>query len=540
MGLFDQFLQSRGYTDEFLADIDNPAHPELKDLRVLASLLKERLDDRSEVVIIPDFDMDGIMSGIVAYAALSDCGMNVHLYEPDPKDGYGFDENDVMSILEQWPACRTIVTCDVGISCFSGIDFCENNGITVLVTDHHKEPACRPAGLTPATAVIDPMRLDETYPHPAICGAHVMQQLVEFFADTYVPDASDLVRRLRVFSGIGTISDMMPVLYENRVLIRESLEIARDVWMRQPTEPGMIGLALSGLSEVLNYLSSHGKISGPESFTEELYGFYLAPMFNSIKRMDEDIWRAFSIFFLGDTENIAFLYDLNERRKREVARFYDMLGSSEQPFAPFIYTSPAPAGILGLLATRVMKETGLPVVVVNEESLRGSGRSPEWFPFNTIMNSYDSGMTVAGHEGAFGVLSIDLEKSFSALGELVEARRPSSGELTGRADVTLDECPSVNDVSDFLQKCDRLRPFGRGFEKPTIDYSFDPTLATVRTMGQNSQHVKAETIDGLTVIWWNTPQMVERLAEETGTLTVRGDVSINTFRGQKTVQFISR
>ena len=149
------------------------------------------------------------------------------------------------------------------------------------------------------------MRLDETYSHPKICGAYVFYQCLCFYADTYCdPIVREQICRLHVFAGIGTISDSMPVLYENRKLLQDSIGFCRFLYFYGPefVFDMMDGCdvyrkAFYGLYLVIKHLIDEGKIKDERDIDEVLFGYYIAPMFNAPKRMNADMTIPFSVFF---------------------------------------------------------------------------------------------------------------------------------------------------------------------------------------------------------------------------------------------------
>ena len=369
--LMELVLAHRGLTPDDLESFENPEHGDLKNIDVLADRLHSIHEDQTKIVIIPDFDMDGIMSGVVGYAGMAELGFNVELFCPDPQEGYGFGTNQIARIIQEYPDVKAIITCDCGISCVEGAQAAADNGIEVLITDHHMENAATsPRDIV--SVIVDPCALDEEYEHPGICGAHVLWQCLDYYARKYsTSDKVEKLRRLRVFAGIGTISDVMPVLYENRALIRDSIEILKEVWrcdktftssLEDASEP--YKQAFRGLYAAYKVFLNKNKISSIDGTDEEFFGFYLSPTFNAVKRMDGEMSKAFGVFTgSAQVADMNYLFDLNEERKKLVAKKFDEMMQTDSPLAPFCYISDARKGILGLLAVQAMKTTGLPCIV---------------------------------------------------------------------------------------------------------------------------------------------------------------------------------
>ena len=402
--IMQKVFEHRGYTQGFIDNLDNPSHPVLKDTDKVVARLAQAHDAHEKVVIIPDFDMDGIMSGVIGMAALDEMGFDVKLHVPNPQRGYGFDHDDIDEITERHPDVKVIVTCDTGITCYEGVDCANERGIDVLITDHHIPNDELPAAL----AVVDPY-LDDDYDLKGICGAHVLWQTMMAYARGRCASAEQTrIDRLRVFAGIGTVSDSMPLLHENRQLVRDAIRLAKLVWcggsrgyVSSIDGTPFYRAAFLGLYEVLDGLRSIGKL---HEIDEDLFGFYLAPTFNAVKRMGGSLQRAFLAFFTPDRvtdggvpidmsgrrrEHVDYLLELNEERKRTVERVVEDTLSRKQPYAPYIYVTDVDGGMAGLVAGKLEGDSGMPCVVVSWDGdhYAGSGRAPSSTPISTACST---------------------------------------------------------------------------------------------------------------------------------------------------------
>lgn len=524
-----RFLEVRGYTPEYLADIEDASHADLMDVDVLCERLVGFRSRGERVVILPDFDMDGIAAGTLGYAGLVELGFDAALFRPDPSEGYGFSAAAVDRLVAEFPDARCILTCDVGITCYEGVERARELGLSVLVTDHHTQEEGHALA---ADVVVDPCRVDETYSVRGICGAHVLWQVLDRLCARYFPQARENIDLLRVFAGIGTVSDMMPLVHENRPLVRDAVAICRLIWAdgRSTAWLGSVAAtpvlqsSLWGVRAMLDCFASAGKIARSEDIDESFFGYYLAPAFNAAKRMGAAMDDVFGVFFSDERYELASsLYSLNEMRKKAVADAYDDMMSRTQPYAPHIYLSDAGAGLLGLLATRVVRDTAEPCLVLAQEkgksSWHGSGRSPEWYP--ALDRIGGEGFFIAGHQGAFGVGVTDNRelKALSAfLSRDVAEQRPEGLSPEVVPDLTIGLRTSCDfDVdcamlSEFLDDMDRLRPFGRGFEAPVVECRFPAGAAAVRTMGSAKQHLKLSLLCGLDVLCWNQAGVADEIA----------------------------
>lgn len=553
-------MNKRDYTNQFLDEIEQVTKDKLMDIDVLADLLQVLYLAKRKITILPDFDMDGIMSAVVGYAGMSDLGFEVSLYEPDPSKGYGFDASTIDDLLRKHPGTEAIITCDTGITCYEGVAYAKSLGLTVLVTDHHLQKS---RDKLQADVIVDAKRIDDMYETSDICGAYTLWKCLHHYATKYRDgERISNIEKLRVFASIGTVSDMMPVLYENRKLLKDGI-----TWCNALFEPEMsiaelfatkdyallktihghetFVSAFYGLYNLLQVLYETGKFK--VGVTEELFGFYVAPMFNSLKRLEKPVRIAYDVFFnvSGSLASIDKLMELNERRKQLVERYYAELKEQLQPYEPYIYISQAPAGILGLLATKVMEETGLPTMVVRQDGSKfhGSGRSPEWYPCNSRMTI--EGFYLAGHEGAFGVGFTDRREMKSAVAFLEKDVIGVYNTLDVDIDVEPELVFGSKDIElslDMMKRSSRViesfRPFGRGFtmfsQRCVIPLA---QVAIMDFIGKDQETTKLILWDGTCILIWRSGSHLREVEGEIETIIVDGGVSWNVFNDVWTLQF---
>lgn len=553
-------MNKRDYTNQFLDTIEQVTKDTLMDIDLLADLLQVIYLAKRKITILPDFDMDGIMSAVVGYAGMSDLGFEVSLYEPDPCKGYGFDASTIDDLLRKHPGTEAIITCDTGITCYEGVAYAKSLGLTVLVTDHHLQKS---RDKLQADVIVDAKRIDDMYETSDICGAYTLWKCLHHYTTKYRDgERIDNIEKLRVFASIGTVSDVMPVLYENRKLLKDGITWCNALFEPETSIAELFATndyallktihghetfvsAFYGLYNLLQVLYETGKFK--VQVTEELFGFYVAPMFNSLKRLEKPVRIAYDVFFnvSRSLESIDKLMELNERRKQLVDRYFAELKEQLQPFEPYIYISQAPAGILGLLATKVMEETGLPTMVVRQDknTFHGSGRSPEWYPCNSRMTI--AGFHLAGHEGAFGVGFTDkmevksalafLEKDVIEVYNTLEVVEDVEPELVfGKGDIEL----SLDMMKRASRVIESFRPFGRGFSMFTQRCVIPMSqVASMEFIGKDQETTKLILWDGACILMWRSGSRLREIEGEIDTLVVDGGVSWNVFNDIWTLQF---
>lgn len=419
MDLLKLTLERRGLDWAKYIEMSNPDHADLLDIDKMADNLDEIYHNKEKIVILPDFDMDGVMSGVVLHAGLSELGFNSELFIPSSSQGYGFGPKDIDNLIQRHDGVKAIITCDVGVSAFDGVSYAKEKGLKVLVTDHHVPQS----GHLVADSVVNPNRVDDTYSNKTICGAHVAWQVLDYYVRHKRNDWMLIqnIEHLRVFAGIGTVSDMMTLVHENRQLVNDSVTISR-LLLGYDYETGVVSIdapvvpqffrnleanstvyknAFYGLSRLYYTYAKQDKprIVTKRDITSIFYGFYVAPVFNSLKRLGGDMWHAFGVFFdepLKQQKHIDILFETNDKRKELVEQYMETLDKEfkdgHQPLAPYVYTTDAPAGIVGLIATRLINKSGVPTLVLSGNDMdgyHGSGRSPEWYAFNSNTVHYN-------------------------------------------------------------------------------------------------------------------------------------------------------
>ena len=575
--LLECTFRNREYPADFFEEINKCPHGIPKDTDKLCKLLKDYHDSQELIVILPDFDMDGIMCGVIGFAGMAELGFNVSLFMPKVSEGYGFDKDTINRLVSEYPDVKAILTADVGITCYEGIKYAKSLDIDVFVTDHHM-----PGGDIEANVFVDPVREDEDNGYGGSCGAYVLYQVLHHYADKYAENrlfVLSQIERLRVFAGFGTISDSMPVFYENRPLIRDAVAICRLVFSNGDQTfvnslPGcdIYRRAFLGLYIIMKVFQENGvnALKNPVSLHEDFIAFYVAPAFNAIKRMEGDLDMAYGVFFgVNPLSAMVKVYDLNQERKSLVVEKFADLENVPQPWAPYIYITDAGAGLRGLLAQQIINRTGEPAIVIGLEKdgvgYTGSGRCPSWFPFLDIAGAFEE-WYAAGHNPAFGV-GFDDESGIDALyyflQEKIAELKPETEtsefkpdfiiSMFGDGDAGLD----VSLLTDYLDELELCRPFGSGFPEPEALLRINTLDAEFSVIGKDKSHLKIHLPKGIDVLCWNQAYLVnDRLREVKPSddderhvrpylvskdlpleIDVIGKFSYNDFNGNLSIQF---
>lgn len=577
--LMNLFLQKRHYTPNYLSSIRNNHHPLLLNIDYACQLLKDIHDKQEKIVIMPDFDTDGISAGTLGLAGMSELGFNVSRYTPDNTKGYGIHVSDVKKVIQQFPDVKWIITCDVGITCYDAFLYAYKHGLKVIVTDHHEEKEDKPVAKYTEVVngkkvtvigtnqllcetIVNPCQLKETYPLRDICGAYVLWQVLSRYSQLYTNSfLQEQIWRLRLFAGMGTIGDLMRLINENRVLVNDAVSLFKFIYNYGDSSvvdllPGnpIYKEAFRGMFNLLVQMNDNSSIS---QIDEKFMGWTMAPTFNSAKRLGMSMAIVFGIFTFTNNDdsiqNAHLLVMANENRKVMVKQYKAQIKKEEkanqQKMSPYIYFTDAPGGVLGLLANQFDEISGKPTFVLNRQTLSGSGRSFDYFPVITKTKHTEFENLINGHEEAFGIHfdSMNQVKRFyqflcQVVPPLYEKFKDKliPYDLTlglGEFNLPIDREFHVSECFDFVRESQHLKPFGAGFAEPRIRIVFNPQDATIKTMGSSNQHLKIVLPNQVELISWNNAQMRSYLLDKKEAEFI-GNFAINNFGGLENLQMI--
>ena len=243
----------------------------MMDMDKAVEILAEKIRGGDAIRVIGDYDIDGVNATYVLQEGISRLGGVVDTDIPDRiRDGYGLNRMLIDRALED--GIDTIITCDNGIAASDEIAYGKQQGLTIIVTDHHEVPYLDAGGekeylLPPADAVVDPHRPDCEYPFKGLCGAAVAYKLVEALYEVMQKDVDD-IDYLMENVAIATVGDVMDLQGENRIFVKQGLEM-----LKRTGNPGLKALiACTGVP--VDRLSAYH------------IGFVLGPCLNASGRLD--------------------------------------------------------------------------------------------------------------------------------------------------------------------------------------------------------------------------------------------------------------
>lgn len=448
--------------------------------------LRRALADHEPVMLYGDYDVDGISSVVLVLTMLRLMGHDARFHVPDRlKDGYGMQ----CSVVEQAArdGIRLIVSLDTGIRALEPIARARELGIDVIVTDHHMPEE----GLPDAYAILNPNQPDCLYPNKGLCGAGVALKLIQALMEreNWPPHRiASFSDSFLVMAAIATIADVVPLIGENRIIVKRGLER-----ITRTTNAGLKAL-----------LNAGGVEPGTAISTSDI-GFRVAPRINAAGRMDNasDVVELFMTQDEVRARAIATRLDgLNiERQKAGEDVVRDILEAlhGQQPRedqAGLVFYDPAwHRGVVGIVASRVVEMYHRPALVLGRDDktgyVQGSGRSiPSFHLLDTLESISDVFVRFGGHRQAVGVTLLEsrveeLRERFNAAAQRLLSKEDMQPELCIDAEMRLQE---LNDTSaaEILQ----LAPFGLDNPAPLFLVRNIELRQLPEVFGRESEHLR--------------------------------------------------
>ena len=461
----------------------------MKDMDKAVAILIEKIRDNQKVRVIGDYDIDGIHATYILLEGLKYLGADVDSDIPDRmKDGYGLNRHLIERALDC--GVDTILTCDNGIAAAEEIRYAKDMGMTVIVTDHHEVPYVeegqeRKYILPPADAVIDPKQPDCGYPFKGLCGAAVAYKLIEAMIEAMGKDSSD-VDYLMENVAIATVGDVMDLVDENRIFVKQGLEMLRTTKNK-------------GLHALIECTGVN-----PQMLSAYHIGFVLGPCMNASGRLDT-AKRALEMLEAKTVKEADILAGdlkaLNDSRKDMTAKAVEdafiQVENTElkEDDVLVIYLPECHESLAGIVAGRVREKYYKPVFVLTnaEEGLKGSGRSIEtWHMYEGLNRCRELLTKFGGHKMAAG-LSMKKE-NLETFRKLINARSGiGPDDLVEK--ITIDmQLPFSCVTEGFLHDLKVLEPFGKGNAKPLFAQR-NVRVLSVRILGRSRKVLKLKVMD---------------------------------------------
>ena len=510
----------------------------MKDMDRAVDILKEKIEEGKKIRVIGDYDIDGVNATYILQQGLAGLGADVDTDIPDRiKDGYGLNQMLIDRALED--DVGTIITCDNGIAAMNEIAYGKEQGMTIVVTDHHEVPYLEENGekkylLPPADAVVDPHRADCEYPFKGLCGAAVAYKLVEVLyrvSGKSEQEVEHLQESLMENVAIATIGDVMDLVGENRVFVKKGLEL-----LKTTKNEGLHALMQCTGVDTANLNTYH-------------IGFVIGPCINAGGRLDT-AKRALELLNASNRREAvtlaADLKELNDSRKEmteegveEAVRQIES-SSWKDDQVLVVYLPECHESIAGIIAGRIKERYYRPTFVLTkgETGVKGSGRSIEAYDMFAEMSRCRELFTkFGGHKLAAG-LSLEEEN--------VEVFRKRINELANLTEedlqmkVSIDmrlPFPYINE--ELIHELKILEPFGKGNGKPLFAES-KLRVIQPRIFGKNRNVLKCRLEDQqgnqMEAVYFGEVEDCLQQMEKKQIMSFTYYPTVNEYMGERTIQ----
>lgn len=544
--LVERLLSSRGITKsddikEFLNPLEMKlSHPSVfTDMQKSVERLAKAIDEKENILVYGDFDADGVTSTALLLRTFNELGAKVDYFIPDrEKDGHGINVKALVKLMATKKP-KIIVTCDCASSDVEQVQFINSFKIDVIITDHHETPEVLP----PAFAIINPKApnaLDENLSAKdirnlaSLAGVGVAFKLAQALLEHY--KKTEFVYDILPYVTVGTVSDVVPLIGENRYYVAKGLQLISDGKH----------YGLKKLLESAGYVLEQG-------ITSEQIAFGVAPRINASGRLDT-VEDALKVLISDNKQEIEMsiisLNNFNKIRQELCESIFleaeDMLqkeGNSDN--AIILFNHKWHIGIIGIVASKLVEKYYKPTFLMtySEETkqIRCSSRSVEGVNIYDVLSVNAELFDGFGGHAMAGGLSFDAEKiTFEEVKRAINSTIDEmlAGKILSpilKVDLQLEP----NEVDgNLISDIERLQPFGEANPNPVFVLT-NLTLLQKKLMGSNKNHLKLVVEDTqhntYDCIWWSKGDIS----------LVSGDVldiafcpQTNTYNGSTTIQLI--
>ena len=513
--LITKVLVNRGYDEEIISALLNTGYSEelpdynnITNIQTGADIIESHLANGSDVYIFGDYDSDGVNSAYILGDAISnaiyfsDSESTINIKLPERSEGYGLNMNWCKNLVTNKAKDILVITVDNGIAQDKEVAYLLDNGIDVLITDHHA-----PNGHTPQNVfIIDAFHNNDDENNKGLCGAGVAFKLAMTLLERYdVENFTELYYKYIIHVAIATITDSMPMTLDNIKYVYNGLQLLKDGYG----------------SEAINY---YKEFNNNTDLTPKDIAFGLGPQINSCGRMNNTLL-ALNYLFATD-DDIEDLYNeisqMNDKRKDKTKKAIEIAEEMiDLDKETIILELDDVEGIAGIIASNLSSKYNKCTIIFSRagDVLIGSARSDGHVDFlqtlKIIAESNDSIIKLGGHAGACGItikadgmkeLESSLEKFLSAI--------PKIKIEPVKTEIVVDDYITLSDVTK--KNCDALRSLYFFTETNPVFAINDVVITKVKYSGNNPNNVCFDLKDssGTLQTWtWGIGDMYKLLRE---------------------------
>ena len=508
------------YLNGTLKDLRDPFL--LKDMQKIVDRIKLAINKKEKICIYGDYDVDGITSITIMYKFLSDLGLDVMYYLPDRlQEGYGVNNEALDKIKKE--GVSLVITVDCGITAIDEVEYAKSLGLDIAITDHHECTENLPSAL----AIINPKQKDDNYPFKMFAGVGVAFKVLSALAISLNMESESYLKYLDIVA-IGTISDIVPLLDENRIISKEGLKQIANTKNE----------GIKAMLRVINF----------KDIDSTMVSFGMAPRINACGRMG-DASIAVKLLLEESEENAKELAEkldsLNIKRQEVEKNIFEKAVNTienegyKQKNSIVLYDENWHNGVIGIVASRLVNIYNKPVVLFTKENdvVRGSGRCPNGFSlYDALTESKEYLIQFGGHELAAG-MSIEEENIPLFREEFEKIVTQNMKDLVQVIDVDMEIKKSDLGVQ-ILKDINRIKPYGQANNTPLFLYK-GLKIHSIRTL-KEEKHLKFTLQDERVLL--------EALAFSQGArrdevrlgdkIDVLCNVEINSYNTPRTIQLI--
>ena len=493
----------------------------MPDMEDAVERIVKAINDKEKITIYGDYDVDGITSSTVLSRFLEERGVKPDIYIPDRiNEGYGLNQNAIESIAEN--KTNLIITVDCGITAVKEVKFAKELNMDVVITDHHE-----PGTEIPNTiAVVDCKRKDNKYPFSELAGVGVAFKLIQAISMRMKLPEEAYLKYLDIVC-IGTISDIVPLVSENRTIAKLGLKL-----VKQTKNVGLRCLLAS---------------IGYKKIDSNTISFGIAPRVNACGRMGQ-ARKALDLFLTNNIEQARKLTDeLNEcnvKRQEIEKRISDeaikMLENPEEQNAPCIILGKENwhHGVIGIVSSKITDMYSKPSILLcfEDEKAKGSGRSIPGFDLHEALENCNRYIEqFGGHSMAIG---ITIQKdNFQKFKDDIEEYAKSKNISEIVPEIQVDEKIQLQDISiKDVEELSLLEPFGEGNRVPLFQIS-GVKISSIRALSEG-KHLKLFLKDDnkfIDAIGFNMGNVANKYTIE-DKIDLVGGLELNSYNGTEKMQ----
>ena len=493
----------------------------MPDMEIAVDRIIKAIQNKQQIIIYGDYDADGITSTTVLKTFLEERGLNIATYIPNRLDeGYGLNNAALDKIAQG--NYDLMITVDCGISAISEIEYANNLGIETIITDHH-EPG---ENIPNALAVVDAKRKDSVYPCRDLAGVGVVFKLIQAISIKLQLEEKEYLKYLDIVC-VGTISDIVPLVDENRVIAKLGLMLVEQT-------------RNLGLKSILNY-------SGYKKIDSNTISFGVAPRINASGRMghQEDALKLFLEKNINKVNELTQKLNLYNIKRQEIEKnIYNE--AVEKIEKNKLYNNNVIVvsgegwhhGVIGIVASKITELYFKPsILLCFEDGIgTGSGRSIPGFDLHQALSKCSNNLQkFGGHAMAVGVTiqKENLKKFADQIEQIAEQSNIKEIEpiINIDAEVNLDEV-----TIDYVESLQKLEPFGEGNKVPLFAFR-NLKIDSIRAIseGKHLKLVLKNSNNLINAIGFNIGSLAEeyKIGDK---VDVVGVLEINTFNGVKSIQ----